>query len=405
MKPDVSWRTDAALYKKFTTLMTLPDAKAVHELQQDNESVLQMLQRISHDISVQTNPSDKLDGFEPLHRLFRAGIAPGVKHGLFQGSGEPGYNVRIEGKETRNWYGEPEIARGFDYYHGATLNLHCGIDDKRQENIELSDAFSPHQISMTSPNILNMVWHNIGKYIFPWAGKSFEKISPRKLSMLLDESADLAMRYPERVTELKLHPASAPHYLALKADATMPDAGRHASHLARSWDQGMSLTDKVYWQKQADARYVMGYNLQDKRILAADAMLKLTDMNYRIPDPVLQTASASSGSPFARQGYAFLGVADQRSILPMNKARQVFQFHYRYPLIGGPAPIGYCLDELVEIADGLFLGQLIYATALHLPFNSGIDPANYAYQLFGYFVLLDDTWEQHRQTIRLDTLD
>ena len=80
----------------------------------------------------------------------------------------------------------------------------------------------------------------------------------------------------------------------------------------------------------------------------------------------------------------------------------MFQFHYRYPLIGGPAPIGLCLDELVEIADGLFLGQLIYATALDVPFHSALDPAVYNYQLFGYFLLLDDAWEYHRQAIGLD---
>lgn len=72
-------------------------------------------------------------------------------------------------------------------------------------------------------------------------------------------------------------------------------------------------------------------------------------------------------------------------------------------MIGGPAPIGLCLDELVEIADGLFLGQLIYSTALHIPYHSSVDPAQYSYQLFGYFLLLDDIWQHHRKAIRLDT--
>lgn len=167
----------------------------------------------------------------------------------------------------------------------------------------------------------------------------------------------------------------------------------------------MSMEDKTFWQQEADQRWVMGYNLQDKRILTVDALMKLADMNYRIPDTALQQASEAGGSPFQRQGYAFLGAADQDSILPMNSKKRVFQFNYRYPLIGGPAPIGFCLDELVEIADGLFLGQLIYSTALHLPFHSGVDPADYDYQLFGYFLLLDDDWERHRQAIGLDTIE
>lgn len=405
---DDGWRNDAALRQKFTTLMTSPGSDGAHELLRDDESVLQMLQRISADISDKTNPEDKLSHFEPLHRLFRAAVAPGVKHGLFQGSGSRGYNIRAEGHEMHNWYGEAEVSHGFDYYHGATLNLHCGLGDTPDRN--LAEA-PPGILSMhleggeaSSPNILNMVWHSIGKYIFPWAGKSFEKISPRKLSMLLDESANLAYRYPARVSQLKFHPASAPHYLAVKADAVRQRPGRYAQHLTHSWDQGMSDEDKDFWRREADERYVMGYNLQDKRILAVDALMKLNDMNYRTPDPVFQKASQASGSPFARQGYAFLGIADQQSILPMNGRKKVFQFHYRYPMIGGPAPIGYCLDELVQIADGLFLGQLIYSTALHLPFHSGVDPACYDYQLFGYFLLLDDDWERHRQAIGLDTI-
>lgn len=412
------WQTRDALRQKFTGLLTTDSPMSndgdVHTLLHDGESVLQMLQRISVNISVQTDLEDNLQHFEPLHRLFRAGIAPGVKNGLFQGAGNKGYNIRAEGRETRNWYGEWEVSHGFDYYHGATLNLHCGLIDKFKPDLKakhdealllpglLGVRLSGNNLS--APDILNIVWHSIGKYLFPWAGKSFEKIAPRKLSMLLDESADLATRYPARVSELKTHPASAPHYIALKKDAEGQLSGRYAAHLAHSWDKGMSDADKSFWQREADERWVMGYNLQDRRILATDTLMKLADMNYRIPDAELQQASIASGSPFVRQGYAFLGVAGQESILPMNKGKQVFQFHYRFPMIGGPAPIGLCLDELVEIADGLYLGQLIYATALVLPFNSGIAPSQYDYQLFGYFLLLDDDWERHRQAIGLDTL-
>ena len=42
------------------------------------------------------------------------------------------------------------------------------------------------------------------------------------------------------------------------------------------------------------------------------------------------------------------------------------------------------------------------ATALDVPFHSALDPAAYNYQLFGYFLLLDDAWEYHRQAIGLD---
>ncbi len=420
------WRDDEALTEKFTTLITEPSTRAddgdVKAMLREDESVLQMLQRISHDISAQTKHEDHLKHFEQLHSLFRSGVAPRVQNGLFQGSGSKGFNLRLNGEEEHDWYGEKEVSHGFDYYHGATLNLHWGFSETFCPDRDAGDldvALIPGVLSNTlsgeearGPNVMNMVWHSIGKYIFPWAGKSFEMISPRKLSMLLDEGSDLAERYPQRVHELKRHLASAPHYALVKNNQLnyWQRPGRYAEHLASgSWDQGMSDEDKVFWIKEAGERWVMGYNLQDKRIRVADALMKIADMNYRVPEKRLQQASEASGSPFARQGYCFLGVADQESILPMNSgdqgSKRVFQFHYRFPLIGGPVPIGYCLDELVQIADGLYLGQLIYSTALDVPFHSGVAASEYKYQLFGYFLMLDDDWERHRQAIKLDTLD
>jgi hypothetical protein len=82
--------------------------------------------------------------------------------------------------------------------------------------------------------------------------------------------------------------------------------------------------------------------------------------------------------------------------------KQVFQFHYRYPMIGGPVPIGFCLDESVEIAEGLILGQLIYSTDFSVPFHSSTPTDEFKYQLFGYFLLLDNTWEKHRRAIGFD---
>jgi len=420
------WTNDVALKQKFTTLITGPSSKSsdrdVSKMLHEDESVLQMLKRISDDISKQTKHEDHLKHFEQLHRLFRSGVAPTINSGLFKGAGNKGYNMRLDGEEVHDWYGEEEITQGFDYYHGATLNLHFGFAETFCPEREVTTpeaALIPSVLanavsvdSLRGPNVLNMVWHNIGKYIFPWAGKSFEKISPRKLSMLLDESPDLTERYPQRANELKMHLASFPHYLSLKKNQQnyWNGASQYSKYLAGgSWDKGMSDSDKSFWTREASEHWVMGYNLQDKRVVATDALMRIADMNYRIPEPLLQKASEFSGSPFVRQGYCFLGVDEQESILPMNNGdngnKRVFQFHYRYPLIGGPAPIGYCLDELVEIADGLYLGQLIYSTALDVPFNSSVDTNEYKYQLFGYFLLLDDEWEKHRQAIKLDTLD
>lgn len=428
--PDISdwiegWKNDAALKHKFTTFILEESPKGaqdndVTDMLMDNESILQMLQRISGEISTRSNPQDQLIHFEKLNRLFRRGVAPTVEKGLFQGHGKRGYNTRIDSAETTRWYGKKVRSTGFDYYHGATLNLHNGFgetfcpdpaarpDDASLFPSALSDLLAEYKM----PNLPNIVWHNIGKYIFPWAGKSYERISGRKLSMFLDESDDLAERYPERVQALKSHLASAPHYALIEKNKQhyWNTHGIYAEHLeSGAWDNGMSDDDKAFWENEATEHWVDGNNIQDKRILIADPLMRIVDMNYRVPDASLQAMSAAGPTPFVRQGYIFLGVDDRTSILPMNNhgenKKKVFQFHYRFPMIGGPAPIGFCLDEIVEIADGLYLGQLIYSTALNVPFHSSVDPTTYKYQLFGYFLLLDDAWQYHRLAIGLDTIN
>jgi hypothetical protein len=416
------WQDNEALTKKFTTLNLEHSPRAddgnVHELLQKGESILQMLQRIQHEINAQTSYDDHLKHFEKLNRLFRSGVAPTVNNGLFQGSGK-GYNLRYNGLPDRQWYGVNEPLIGFDYYHGATLNLHWGFSDNFRP--VLDEAIEPNLLFATSiaallkesqhqPALLNRAWQAIGRLIFPWAGKSFEKISGRKLSMLLDESDDLIKRYPERTKTLADHAASWPHFdLVMKNEQHYwSQEGPWLKYLkSGSWDKGMTAADKEFWVNEASKRWLFGNNTQDSRILSADGLFRILDMNYRTPEQPLLDLAEGGPSPFVRQGYSFLGLADQDSILPMNngadRKKRVFQFHYRYPMIGGAAPIGTCLDELVEIAEGLYLGQLIYSTRLLMPFHSSVDPADYKYQLFGYFLLLDNDWEYHRQAIKLDT--
>ena len=417
------WRQHPVLKTKFTTFIkekspVSSDKPDIEKYLKADESILQMLQRMSEEITSQTNLDDHLKYFEPLHQLFRSGVAPNIKDGVFSGHGTHGYNTRANASEADDWYGEKETTTGFDYYHGATLNLHLGFGDTLIDSLEtdFDDGFTfPSALANLledenrGPNILNITWRSIGKNIFPWAGKSFERISGRKLSMLLDESDDLAERYPERVRELKNHLASAPHYSLVKKNRNhyFEKQGLYHEHLKNgSWDNGMTAEDKAFWNLEADKHWVCGYNLQDKRILAMDTFMKIVDMNYRTPDPGLQNISEQGPSPFERQGYAFLGAANQTSILDINngsdKKKNVFQFQYRYPMMGGAMPIGYCLDEIVEIADGLYLGQLIYSTALTESFHSSVDPVKYKYQLFGYFLLLDDDWQKHRLAINLD---
>ncbi len=82
--------------------------------------------------------------------------------------------------------------------------------------------------------------------------------------------------------------------------------------------------------------------------------------------------------------------------------RPVFQLNYRYPALNNPVPNRWLVDELVEIAPGLYLGQLCYATKKLLrDFDPRRPPREYRYQNFGYFLLLDRTW--HAEARRLFT--
>jgi hypothetical protein len=90
------------------------------------------------------------------------------------------------------------------------------------------------------------------------------------------------------------------------------------------------------------------------------------------------------------------------SINEENNGKKVFLFNYRWSKLRTSPPDNYCIDELVKIADGLYLGQLIYATELLKPYDPKEDPSAYTYRLFGYFLLMDDDWQRKRLSIGLD---
>jgi hypothetical protein len=73
--------------------------------------------------------------------------------------------------------------------------------------------------------------------------------------------------------------------------------------------------------------------------------------------------------------------------------REIFQLNYRWHDLGNFPPISYLIDELVQIADGVYLGQLLFATKNVLGrFDPHLPTKDYDYQHFGYFLLMDDSW-------------
>ena len=91
--------------------------------------------------------------------------------------------------------------------------------------------------------------------------------------------------------------------------------------------------------------------------------------------------------------------------MPENKGKPVFQFNYRWKALRTLPPDNFCVDEIVQIAQGLYLGKLIYATELLLPWDPKTDPSAYKYKLFGYFLLMDEEWHARRLRIGFDLDD
>jgi hypothetical protein len=93
------------------------------------------------------------------------------------------------------------------------------------------------------------------------------------------------------------------------------------------------------------------------------------------------------------------------SVLPANRGKSVFQLNYRWKALRNPIPDCYCIDEIVQIAEGLYLGQLFYATDWHEPYSPTTEPAKYKYDLFAYFVLMDEEWHAERLKIGYDLVN
>jgi len=87
---------------------------------------------------------------------------------------------------------------------------------------------------------------------------------------------------------------------------------------------------------------------------------------------------------------------------PENGNKTVFQFNYRWPRLRTMPPDNYCIDELVQVAEGLYLGQLVYSTALIEEYDPSRPASDYDYRNFGYFLLMDDEWYSRKLEIGFD---
>lgn len=87
------------------------------------------------------------------------------------------------------------------------------------------------------------------------------------------------------------------------------------------------------------------------------------------------------------------------SVYPQTN-REVFILNYRWKNLANKPPLCWLIDEVVQIANGLYLGQILSATRRLLgPFDPARPPADYAYQPFGYFLMFSEDWNKEGQRL------
>ena len=175
------------------------------------------------------------------------------------------------------------------------------------------------------------------------------------------------------------------------------------------WLWGRTLADQCPWAgksfslvegKEKSVKTIRGFEPEGPFSLGINHFRK---MDLKVLNKVsfafltwwlgLDLASESARSLFGheREGGFFVS-RKARSVFP-GTDREVLRLNYRFKEMENRPPLRWLVDELVEIAQGLYLGQLLFATRrLQYDFEPDLDEKNYGYAHFGYFVLFDDTW-------------
>jgi hypothetical protein len=107
----------------------------------------------------------------------------------------------------------------------------------------------------------------------------------------------------------------------------------------------------------------------------------------------LSSATDEQRSRFGvdRNGADYTGYATD-SIFEERTAK-IFRLCYRWPHFGNPAPIKWLIDEITQVAEGVYLGRLLCASrSLLMPFDVNKNPKSYGYRNWGYFLLASDDW-------------
>ncbi len=80
--------------------------------------------------------------------------------------------------------------------------------------------------------------------------------------------------------------------------------------------------------------------------------------------------------------------------------REVLSLNYRWAKLANKPPFCWLIDEIVQIADGLYLGQILSATKhLFCLYDPARPPEDYAYQTYGYFLMFSEDWNKEARRL------
>lgn len=142
-----------------------------------------------------------------------------------------------------------------------------------------------------------------------------------------------------------------------------------------------------------------GSNTQALRTMREKVLGKSMDLANIWGEPASKEEAVTFG--YDLKNFFFIA-HEATSLNPNNRGKRIYQFNYRWPKLRTIVPDCYCIDEVVEIADGLYLGQLMYATDWLKPYDPKLPPSEYKYGQFGYFLLMTEAWHQIRLRIGFD---
>lgn len=220
-----------------------------------------------------------------------------------------------------------------------------------------------------------------------WMGKTFEPVSKEKVAQMCEGNPLMMATYDSRVTRIGRNFFREPHDPNLLQGAGMPVL----TELWRLKERPMSTDAKGF-----DGQ-LLEKNIEKERNI-----------------------------PYSKTGGLFLANPGISMVDEMN-GKSVYQLNYRWPALEPVYPMTRLIDEIVQIDDGIYLGQLVMATknyslgrvklpggstqTIGVPYRPGQNSGgffgsivsrltgrrktlDYGYQNNGFFLMIDPTYAE-----------